>query len=147
MADLLLPLDEALLILERALPPPRWLELRADRDDPAADRSAMDGAALRVEDGRSPRRVAGVLHAGEDPSPVVVPPGGAVRIMTGAVLPRGADAVVPVEQLRAEGESLVPLVDPVPGMNIRRRASQAKTGELLLAAGLPLSAPGVGLRA
>ncbi len=141
----LLPLDEALQRVREALAAPRWPEVRADRDDPALDRSAMDGVALRSADGAAPRRLRGALFAGDDPAGFQVGPGEALRIMTGAALPSGADAVVPVEQVREEGDLVHPLVEPKAGDHVRRRASQARAGDLLLDGEGPLSAAAVGL--
>ncbi|WP_243287176.1 molybdopterin molybdotransferase MoeA [Geothrix terrae] len=147
MADLLLPLDEALARLVAALPSPSFPEVRADRDDPAADLAAMDGVALRSEEGRGPRRLLGTLYAGDDPGAFTVMPGTAVRIMTGAALPAGADAIVPVEELR-EAEGLIhPLSDPEPGGHVRRKGGQAHAGDLLLPADQPLNVARRALRA
>jgi molybdopterin molybdotransferase len=143
----LLPLEEALQCLWEALPAPRLAEVRADRDDPATDRTAMDGVALRTADGRAPRRILGTLFAGDDPAAFLVEPGTCVRIMTGAALPPGADAIVPVEQL-TESEGAVQLqVDPTSGDHVRARGEQARTGDLLLPEGAPLTAATMGLRA
>jgi len=143
----LLPLDEALHRLWNALPAPALAEVRAERDDPATDRAAMDGVALRASDGRTSRRLLGTLFAGDDPAAVAVLPGTAVRIMTGAALPPGADAIVPVEQLETTADGVRPTVDPEAGDHVRRRGDQARAGELLLPAGTPLNAARVALLA
>ena len=143
----LLPLDEALARLWAALPAPASPEVRADRDDPAADLTAMDGVALRAEEGRVPRRLLGTLYAGDDPAAFTVTPGTAVRIMTGAALPAGADAVLPVEQLRETDRVVHPLGDPAPGDHVRARGGQARAGDLLLPADQPQNAARVALRA
>lgn len=143
----LMDLDEALARLSAAIPPPAWEELRADRDDPSLDIAAMDGAAMRSADGAAPRKVLGALFAGDDPSAFSVGEREAVRIMTGAALPAGADCVVPVERLREQAGGLGPEKAPEPGANIRRRASHAKAGDLLLPQEHPLTAARVGLRA
>jgi len=143
----LLDLDEALARLAAAVPAPAWEGLDADRDDPAMDISAMDGAALRSVDGLQPRTVVGTVFAGDDPSRLAVGPGEAVRIMTGAALPEGADCVVPVELLRETAEGLVPQEAPLPNAHVRRRGSHATAGQPLLPSGLPLNALRVGLRA
>jgi molybdopterin molybdotransferase len=135
----LLPLETALQRLWEALPAPAPAEVRAERDDPATDRASMDGVALRASDGRHPRRLLGTLFAGSDPAAFTVAPGTAVRIMTGAALPSGADAIVPVEQLRQEGDTLHLAVTPEPGDHVRRRGEQARAGQLLLPAGTPLT--------
>ena len=142
-----LDLDEALARLAAAVPTPRWEGLRADRDDPALDISAMDGAALRSGDGVRPRTVVGTLYAGDNPAAFTVGPGEAVRIMTGAALPEGADCVVPVERLRETPGGLVPEEMPSPWANVRRRGSHAKASDPLLTEGLPLNSARVGLRA
>ncbi|MBL0311467.1 MAG: hypothetical protein IPP78_01885 [Holophagaceae bacterium] len=147
MNEPLLPLDDALDLLRGAIPNMGSSLITADRDDPALDRSAMDGAALRSADGSAPRTVIGTLFAGDDASIFQVGPGEAVRIMTGAAVPAGADAVVPIEELRIEGQTLVPSRAPKPGEAIRVRGSQAKAGELLLPEGGPFTAARVGLAA
>ena len=143
----LLDLDEALARLAAAVPTPTWEALKADRDDPALDLSAMDGAAMRSEDGRKAREVVGTLFAGDDPSRFQLGPGEAVRIMTGAALPEGADCVVPVEALRELPDGLVPEEAPAPGDHVRPKASHAKASDPLMPEGLPLNAVRVGLRA
>lgn len=82
--------------------------LLADRDDPPFDRAMMDGFAVRAADvERVPAalRVVGEAAAG-DAHPPEVGRGCAVRINTGAAIPPGADAVVPVEETRGEVEVL-----------------------------------------
>lgn len=143
----LLELDEALARLGGAIPAPGMPALMADRDDPALDRSAMDGAAVRAGDGDAPRRLVGTLYAGDDPGAFTVGPGEAVAIMTGACLPPGADAVIPVERLRREGDLLRVLEIPGPSAHVRRRGEQARTGDLLLPAGSPWSATWTALAA
>lgn len=143
----LLPLEEALQRLWRALPAPSMPELRAERDDPATDRASMDGIALMASEGCAPRHILGTLFAGSNPVAFTVTPGTAVRIMTGAALPRGADAIVPVEQLEPAGECLVPTITPEPGDHVRRQGDQARAGDLLLPAGGPFNAARIALLA
>jgi len=143
----LLPLEVALRCLWEALPASVLPELRAERDDPATDRASMDGVALRASEGRAPRQVLGTLFAGSDPTLFTVAPGTAVRIMTGAAMPPGADAIVPVEQLEQDGDRVRPTVAPAPGDHVRRQGDQARAGDLLLAAGAPLNAARLALRA
>ncbi len=99
----------------------------------------MDGVALRAADGVAPRRLLGTLFAGDDPAAFTVLPGTAVRIMTGAALPPGADAIVPVEQLVAGADGIQPTVHPEVGDHVRRRGAQARSGDLLLPAGTHLN--------
>lgn len=147
MHESLVPLDEALAMLRAALPMKGLPQIIADRDDPASDRSAMDGAALRCADGNAPRTIIGTLFAGDDPSAFHVGLHEAVRIMTGAAVPVGADAVVPVEDLRSEGNQLFLTRPPKPGEAIRLRGSQARAGAILLSYESPFTAARVGLAA
>src|SRR5688572_2854768 len=76
----------------------------SDLDLPPFDRVTMDGFAVRAADvgaGRPLRVVAAVAAGAESATPVG--PGEAVRIMTGAPLPAGADAVVPIEEATVAG--------------------------------------------
>ncbi|MFS0706187.1 gephyrin-like molybdotransferase Glp, partial [Cellulomonas sp. 179-A 9B4 NHS] len=117
-------------------------------DLPPWDGSAMDGYALRAAD----------LHAGAvldvaddvpagDTRTVSVAPGTAVRIMTGAPVPAGADTVVPVE--RTDGRTdRVTFHDAVPaGAHVRRRGEDVRAGDVVLRAGEVLGPAAVGLLA
>ncbi len=143
----LLPLDEALILLAEAIPTPGQGGIRADRDDPATDRSLMDGIAVRSGDLAQPRRVTGTLYAGDDPARLRVESGTCVRIMTGAALPEGADAVVPVEDVIEKDGMLIPRLAPKAGAFVRRRGDQARMGDLLVPEGTPINSPRIGLRA
>ena len=79
--------------------------LIADRDLPPFDRVAMDGYALRadlLEAGTHRFRVAGLQAAGAVPL-ALAEPDACIEVMTGAVLPEGADVVVPCENVAREG--------------------------------------------
>jgi molybdopterin molybdotransferase len=92
------------LALGRVLAAP----VRADRMDPPFDRAAMDGYAVRAEETTSPPRsfrVVGRVAAGARELPQVEP-GCAAWVNTGAPIPPGADAVVPVEQTRGDVQVL-----------------------------------------
>lgn len=111
--------------------------LSAACDMPAFDNSAMDGWALRAADAGSPGpALSGAVMAGDEG--VALAPGTAVRIMTGAPLPAGADAVVPKELGREEGGRLLVEGGVEPGRHVRRRGEDARAGEVLLEAGRAL---------
>lgn len=125
----------------------------ADRDLPAFDNSAMDGYAVRLPDvtGASPQYpallpVAADIPAG-DPGVDRITPGSCVRIMTGAPVPAGADAIVPVEWTDGSTSNVRVERAPAPGQYIRRRGGDFQAGQLLLRAGSWLSAPQLGLLA
>lgn len=109
-------------------------DVAATYDMPPADNSAMDGYAVRAAE--LPRRlpVSGDIPAGH-PSTHPLQPGTAMRIMTGAFLPDGADTVVQVE-LTDGGTDVVTVHEALPaGTNIRRRGSDMRTGNVVLRAG------------
>src|SRR5688572_30692200 len=113
------------------------LEVRAARPLPPWDNSAMDGYAVRAGDvDRAPARlrVVETIHAGQAPVRAVGP-GECARIMTGARVPEGADAVVMQEVTRPDAEH-VEVLEPVrPGSHIRRRGEDVADGEVLFAPG------------
>ena len=120
------------------------LPVRADRDNPSADRSAMDGFALRaadVVDVPARLQVIGEVRAGVAPA-VAVEAGEAVRIFTGALIPPGADAVVMVERTREDRAAGQVVVDHAAraGEHIRPRGQDRGAGDLLLSAGRLLQA-------
>ncbi len=122
----------------------------AERDQPPFDRVAMDGIALTTAgaaDSVGRLRVAGMQAAG-DPPQTLTDPASCIEIMTGAMLPRGCDAVVPVEQVQRTGDMAEIGRKPVqPWQNVHRRGSDCRQGALLLAAGTRLSAPEVAIAA
>ena len=122
-------------------------------DVPAHDNSAMDGYAARAEDltGAENRlAVVGTAYAGGAFSGVVGP-GQAVRVMTGAVLPRGADSVVvqEVAKMDGEGESMRVILPAVqkPGQNVRRAGEDLAAGKPALPAGKRIGPAELGLMA
>ena len=120
---------------------------------PGFDNSAMDGYAVRAADvaGASDASpvvlpVTGDIAAGPV-SPLRVQPGVCVRIMTGAMLPVGADAVVPLEWTDG-GVASVSIRRPPPvGAHIRRSGEDVAAGETVLSAGTHLGAAQIGLAA
>jgi molybdopterin molybdotransferase len=119
-------------------------------DVPAHDNSAMDGFALRgadlLDDADSRFTVVGTAVAGK-PLARGIGPGEAVRIMTGAVMPEGADTVVIQEVVRVDGETLyVPRGQHV-GQNRRLRGEDLAAGRPALHAGKRLTPADLGLLA
>jgi molybdopterin molybdotransferase len=128
-------------------------DVAATHDIPAADNSAMDGYAVRADDlatasreGPVTLRVVDDLPAGRVTA-TRVEPGTAIRIMTGALLPAGADAVVQVE-LTDGGTNDVRVFAPVRGgANLRRRGEDMRAGELVLRSGTRIGAAEIGVLA
>ena len=109
--------------------------IRADRDYPALDRSVRDGFAVRAQDLPGTLRVIGEVRAGECFASDVGP-GEAVEIMTGAPVPRGADAVVMVEHVTRGTDGAVTAERAAePGQFINPRGCEARAGEAVLTPG------------
>jgi molybdopterin molybdotransferase len=104
----------------------------ADRDYPALDRSVRDGFAVRAADLPGALDVIGEVRAGEI-FEGEVGAGQAVEIMTGAPVPRGADAVVMVEHVRRESSRVAVEQFVQPGQFINPRGGEARAGDRLLA--------------
>jgi molybdopterin molybdotransferase len=117
----------------------------ASGDVPAQDVSAMDGFAL-AGPLAGPLAIAATVAAG-DPPGLALPPGDAVRIMTGAPLPVGADRVVPVELTETESERVSVRQDVPAGANIRRRGEIHRRGDRVLKPGALLTPGALGLLA
>ncbi len=117
-------------------------------DLPAFDNAAMDGYAIRAEDAGAPvtlsvigHALAGHAYAGR------VDRGQAVRTMTGAALPAGADAVVMSEDTEAANGDVRVLRAVHAGQNVRRRGEHVRAGEAVLLAGRRLRSHDIGLAA
>jgi molybdopterin molybdotransferase len=123
--------------------------LRAERDAPPFDRVAMDGIAFARGTGNRRRfRIAGIQAAGA-PVLALASEADCFEVMTGAVMPRGCDTVVPVEQVTtADGHAgLQPDCEATPWRHVHRRGADARAGDVLLPAGTRLSAPELAIAA
>ena len=103
-------------------------------DLPPFPSSAMDGFAVRAADTPAALAVVGQSAAGR-PADVVLAGGQAIAISTGAVVPDGADAVVPVERTRGGGSS-VDVEQVATGENVRPRGGDIATGDVVVPAGV-----------
>jgi molybdopterin molybdotransferase len=121
----------------------------AERDQPPFDRVAMDGVAIAAQaaGGRRRFRLQATQAAG-DPPITLQATDCCIEVMTGAMLPPGCDAVIPVERLQVV-DGVAELLDPPPPpwQHVHRRASDRPQGALLLAAGTVLNAPEVAVAA
>ncbi len=125
-------------------------DLSATVDVPAADVSAMDGIAFAGERAVGTcLSITGTIRAGDPPQGAETErpeqaldapdsPNG-WKIMTGAPIPRGADRVIPVEQVRQSGNLMELLRSPAKGEHIRERGEVVRVGAPLLPAGTELT--------
>jgi molybdopterin molybdotransferase len=108
-------------------------EIKNDANQPPFDRSAMDGYAFIPASGPATFHIVGTVKAGEV-AVRTLQPGDALRIFTGAALPIPGMAVLMQEEARVEGEWLHVNRRVEPGENVRAQGSDARQGEVLLAA-------------
>jgi len=158
----LLPLDDALDRIRTAVPTIRGEEqvvlnaalgrilaetVRSPIDVPAYTNSAMDGYAVRSDDlpseGTVTLRVTGTSSAGH-PFAGEVRGGEAVRIMTGAMLPQGADTVVMQEQVERDGDLARIGTGHRPGQHVRHAGEDLATGQMVLEPGRRLTPADLG---
>jgi molybdopterin molybdotransferase len=107
-------------------------------DVPPFANSSMDGFAVRLADVPGSLPIAGEVAAGGG-MPADLQPGTTVRIMTGAPLPPGADAVIPVEGAETIGGDRVRLPGAVMGANVRPLGQDSRRGDRIEIAGEPLT--------
>ena len=158
-----LPVADACALIARTLDPVQAVErlpirdclgrvlahdIASPIDVPAHDNSAMDGYAMRhadlAADAPTRLRVIGAAYAGK-PCAHAVGAGEAVRIMTGAVMPVGADTVVPQEALSAEADAVVVPPGQQAGQNRRLAGEDLSRGRPAVLAGRILGAADLGL--
>jgi molybdopterin molybdotransferase len=128
-------------------------DVEARRDVPSADNSAMDGFACRHNDlaGANPTQPVKLKLIGEAPAgrpfPGSVGPGETVRILTGGLIPKGADTVIMVEDTARDGDLVVCTADPGKGAHIRMRGEDVRAGETILHRGNIIRPPEIGMLA
>ncbi len=121
-------------------------DIVCDLDSPPFDKAMMDGYAIRSGDAAE-RTVIEEVLAGQTPQKVVGA-GQATRIMTGAPMPDGADAVVMVERTELLPDGRVRVSDSMtPGKNVLPRGQEMKAGEKIFAPGIRLRPEEVGVLA
>lgn len=146
-------LEHEVIPFERAMGRVLAEDIVSRADVPPFDRSAVDGYAVRASDtfGASERspvelKVVGSVGIGRTPE-VRVQGGEAVKLMTGARMPEGADAVVMVENTELDGDRLKVFTSLTPGRNVSARGEDVKAGELVLRRGLQLRPQDIGMLA
>ncbi len=116
-------------------------EIRSESDVPHFDRSAMDGFAVIAGDtfGCSQQKpakleITGASNVGRVPRATIAS-GKAVEVATGSQIPKGADAVVKIENTDRTGNQLKVFLPVTPGDNISRVGEDLKKGEVIIDAG------------
>lgn len=121
-------------------------DLVAPESLPTFSASAVDGYAVRSSDAGKPLRVLGESAAGR-PFGGTIAPATAARILTGGVVPDGADCVVMVEDVRFDGDLVVTPAPLKAGANVHPPGADLRAGETVATAGTQLGAAELGLAA
>jgi molybdopterin molybdotransferase len=126
-------------------------DVAAPRDIPPWDNSSVDGYAVRAEDSAAASRERPVtlsvieeIPAGSLPTATVTP-GTAARIMTGAPMPRGADAVIMVEDTSPDGDRVLIRAPAEPGESVRPRGQDVREGSVVISQGRRIRPAEVGM--
>ena len=117
------------------------VDLPSKVNDPPFDNSAMDGFAMRYEDtleAPSTLQIIGTIQASGQEDNITVEKGQAVRIMTGAPIPKGADSILQVELTSVDGDK-VTLSQPSMKHFIRKKGENLSEGETALSNGTHLN--------
>ncbi|MEY2476154.1 MAG: molybdopterin molybdotransferase [Actinomycetota bacterium] len=145
-----LPLNPRAVALDDALGCVTSVAVTALDPVPAFANTAMDGFAVRAADTNGAPvtlEVVATIAAGATGEGVTVGPGQAARIMTGAPMPDGADAVVMVELTSAEGEKVVVQQEVPPGNHVRHPGEDIEAGAEVFPAGTVLGPGHLGVLA
>jgi molybdopterin molybdotransferase len=121
-------------------------DVPADRDMPPLPRSLRDGFAVRGADLPGPLEIVGEVKAGQMPDRAVSP-GQALAIMTGAVIPEGADRVVMKEHTKRDGDRLYVDRETTPREWISEAGSMARQGDPVIARGLCIDSSAIAMLA
>ncbi|WP_029035670.1 gephyrin-like molybdotransferase Glp [Salinimicrobium terrae] len=123
-------------------------DIHSPMDVPSFDNSAMDGYAMQFHEKYRHWKVSGLVQAGDTES-IEVGPGEAVRIFTGAKMPKGADTVIQQELIDKQGNNSIYYNSGkiTTGSNVRLKGSQCKKGEKILQKGARITPGIIGLLA
>lgn len=128
-------------------------DVRAPLAMPVADNSAMDGYVVRACDVAKASathpvflQIKGTVKAG-DSKFIRIKPGTACRIMTGAFIPQGGEAVIPREDVMVQGHNIVVKKPVVAGQHVRWKGEEVRKGDLLIKKGTWLNPAAIGVLA
>lgn len=149
----MITVEEAKKIIAEAIPRGKRIatDISAPFDFPLFTSSAMDGYALRWEETKGASKakpvslkIAARIFAGDNPSQTLQP-GETAQIMTGAMLPEGADSVIPLEEVRTASNEAILIESPCEkGAHVRPRGEEIRKGELAATAGTRITPAVIG---
>ena len=133
------PLDKEIIPIEEAVERISLDDHIAHFNLPRFDNSAMDGYAVKVADAGKSVSSTQTIYAGDNPT-MILQEGEAIKIMTGAPIPKGCEAIVPIEDVSVEEQSVTLPPEIKMGNFIRLAGEDIKTGEIYLKKGEVINA-------
>ncbi len=118
-----------------------YSDIQADTDLPPFDRVMMDGIAIRFADWENGQRcfpIGGIQPAGEEAR--ILQPASTLEVMTGALCPKGADCIIPYEEIVLSEEAIIHSENVKIGQHIHFKGSDKRAGDVLAKAGTRLGA-------
>jgi len=139
IATTITPLDKEIIPIEMAVGRVISEDYIATFDLPRFNNSAMDGYAVKVNDANKEVTCSDVIYAGDNPT-MTLEETKVIKIMTGAPIPKGCDAIVPIENIISKGENLLLPQDIKHNNFIRMAGEDIKKGTIFLSKGDVLNA-------
>ncbi len=138
------PVSTEIVPIEMALGRIMAEDTVATFDLPRFDNSAMDGYAVKCADQNTTVTSNEVIYAGDDPK-MILQPKSAIKIMTGAPIPNGCEAIVPIENVTIEGNQVTLPSTIEENAHIRRAGEDVKSGTIYLRKGEKITAYSIAL--
>ena len=139
-------LKHEMVCIENAVRKVSASSYKATLNLPIFDNSAMDGYAVKLSDAGERVKIVHTIYAG-DKSDIELTKGKAIKIMTGAKIPEGTEAIVPIEDVEYEGEYILLPKSIKPASHIRKAGEDVAKGEPIIQQGDELNAYRIGLLA
>lgn len=139
IATKITPLSSEMIPIEQAVGRVASEAYRADFDLPRFDNSAMDGYVVKLVDAQKEVRESATIYAGDDAN-MRLQEGEAIKIMTGAPIPQGGEAIVPIEHVSKKGDKILLPEGLRANQFIRKQGEDIKRGRCFLEKGMVINA-------
>ena len=139
IAQTITPVDKEIIPIEESVGRIVTEDYIATYNLPRFDNSAMDGYAVKVADANKVVRCTKAIYAGDNPT-MTLQKGSAIKIMTGAPIPHGCEAIVPIEDVSVQNDTLQLPSNIKKDNFIRRAGEDIQKGSLFLTKGTHLNA-------
>ena len=144
--DNIAPLTTEIIPIEMSVGRVMAKDSVATFDLPRFDNSAMDGYAVKCADANNTVTCQEIIYAGDDPQMTLIAQK-AIKIMTGAPIPKGCEAIIPIENVHVEGDQITLPSTVEKDAHVRRAGEDVKSGTVYLKKGEHVTAYGIALLA